>query len=503
MSNIDDIFKKGLDGSGMEYSDASWASMEQVLGAKKVGFFARYKLLLGIGGLLLVSSLALFYFNTKDTTKNTPEVVSDGKTESTSNDGLNTNNELSNNAISSSQNTERDLAENVVKEQSVNSGNRKSKAVRTQDAVATIDGVTKVTSESSSTLKTDTYKDPSDNEFRSVEPISDIGTVVNNTLYEVDNTFTSAENSAADFSEVPSIATRTSEVLTKPNFGSIISAKRILVSDFEQTQNTNYPGELDFLPNLKHKKFSFYISPYAGYLMYAKSVNTPQFLTDEEANLGKSEAQNTYNYGLTIGIKKGQWMLSSGLGFLSLREKTFYTDTKLAYQYTTAPRISNTNFTTTPRGTRVALVSQQKVDSTLVTSTQQVCEGCEASFDYVSVPLSVQYNFGKSRLRYFTEMGLTASFLQNASGEYATLKDVYSDLTVVPSSQIVDLSISDDVSKILLQANVALGAKFWLTPKWNLWTSYGYGMGLSSMLGSYEQKPTIKNLRVGLEFKLR
>ena len=41
MSNIDDIFKKGLDGKGMEYSDASWADMEGMLGGKKVGFIEK------------------------------------------------------------------------------------------------------------------------------------------------------------------------------------------------------------------------------------------------------------------------------------------------------------------------------------------------------------------------------------------------------------------------------------------------------------------------------
>ena len=225
--------------------------------------------------------------------------------------------------------------------------------------------------------------------------------------------------------------------------------------------------------------------------------------SDKQNNLGKSTTENAYNYGLNVGVKKGNWMLSSGLGMLSLREKTYYTESQEEYIYITAPRISDAEYTTTPRGTRVALISQEKVDSTLLSSTNQICEGCDVSFNYISVPLNLQYNLGKKRLRYFAEAGLTASFLVNAKGTYALLKNANKDLTILPTTEIVDLSTSEEVAKMLLQANAAVGAKFWLTPRWNVWTSYGYGMGLNSMLASYGQKPTIQNVRVGVEFKLR
>ena len=77
MSNIDDIFKKGLDGKGMEYSHASWAAMEGMLGGKKVGFIARYKLLLSLGSVLLICSVGLWCFlnQNKANTVNTPSVV--------------------------------------------------------------------------------------------------------------------------------------------------------------------------------------------------------------------------------------------------------------------------------------------------------------------------------------------------------------------------------------------------------------------------------------------
>ena len=77
------------------------------------------------------------------------------------------------------------------------------------------------------------------------------------------------------------------------------------------------------------------------------------------------------------------------------------------------------------------------------------------------------------------------------------------DSIAVPGTSIVALANSEEVSKIVLQANAAVGVKLWLTPRWNLWSSYGYGLGLNSILSSYEQKPRNQYLRLGVEFKLR
>ena len=229
----------------------------------------------------------------------------------------------------------------------------------------------------------------------------------------------------------------------------------------------------------------------------------PENIADKEGNLGKSDAQNSYNYGLNVGVKRGKWMLSSGVGVLGLNENTNYSETSEAYTYSTVPRITNNQYTTTPRGTRVVLVTQQNVDSTLVSTTSQVCEGCDVSFNYISIPLNLQYNFGENRLRYFAEAGLNTLILQKARGNYALLQQIQADSISVSSTSIVALENSEEVFKVVLQANVAVGVKLWLTPRLNLWSSYGYGLGLNSILSGYEQKPKNQYLRVGVEFKLR
>jgi hypothetical protein len=490
MSNIDDIFKKGLDGKGMEYSDASWAAMEGMLGGKKVGFIARYKLLLGLGSVLLISSVALLYFinQNKANTVNTPSVVAYNEENTAKNetpgyvDPVKSTDDESSKVLATEESstllTNKEItivpAQASVPRTSKTADRQESGNVRVDDSRGKISdnptaGVTTI--------------DPTDNGFGNYEPLT-ISTLGNTQTTSIDVKSSSE-----------------TETQVKPDFQDVIRTNGIGINGFGYEVNANGAEHLDFLKTPTKKKFSFYVSPYAGYVNYAKNTVLPENASDEENNLGKSNTENAYNYGLNVGVKKGNWMLSSGVGYLSLQERTNYTEIQEDVTYTTAPRISKNDFAYTPRGTRVVLITQEKVDSTLLSSTNQICEGCNVSFNYVSVPLNLQYNLGKKRLRYFAEAGVTTSFLVSAKGDYAILKNA--DMTVLPTTEIVDLSSSEDVAKILLQANAAVGAKYWLTPRWNIWTSYGYGMGLNSMLGSYEQKPTIQNVRVGLEFKLR
>lgn len=502
MSNIDDIFKKGLNGKGMEYSDASWAAMEGMLGGKKVGFIARYKLLLGLGSVLLISSAVLWYFvnYNEANTIDTPSVVAYNEESTAKNetpvyfvDSVTSSYDESSTVLV----TEERSKVLAIEESSTPLLHKEITLVPAQVSVLRAGNVPDI--QETGTVRVDDSKgkssenttagvttiDATDNGFRNYEPLA----------ISTEGKTQTTSTDVKSFSEA--------ETPVKPDFQDVISTNRIGMNGFGYKVSASGAQQLDFLKTPTKKKFLLYVSPYAGYVNYTKNAVLPKYVSDEENNLGKSNTENAYNYGLNVGVKKGNWMLSSGLAMLSLREKTYYTESQEEYTYVTAPRISNTEYTTTPRGTRVALITQEKVDSTLLSSTNQICEGCDVSFNYVSVPLNVQYNLGKKRLHYFAEAGVTASFLVSAKGDYATLQNTDVDITVLPNTEIVDLSTSEDIARILLQANAAVGAKYWLTPRWNLWTSYGYGMGLNSMLGSYEQKPTIQNVRVGLEFKLR
>ncbi|MDB4107578.1 hypothetical protein OAD66_07170 [Bacteroidia bacterium] len=513
MSNIDDIFKKGLDGKGMEYSDASWASMEQMLNTTKVGFLARYKFLLGFGSLVLVSGLAFLYYVSEQSFTPKKSIATVNKTikaQSNNTVGQNSSEQLivegnltaTNPITTSAQDLENFKNNSENEEVSVKTkidyqAGKTAKVI--VDNALPIEGETleissnvvidfaeniDVHGELSRTLNINPgynkHPDLFDAELRQIESSANLSVMVFAVL---------------ESTEVNSVST---EQVSEEN----ITLTAMSMDEIEWYVTDHLPSKVSVLPSPKTKKFGLNLSPYMGMVNYTKNVVLPEYSSEEGDNLGKSNTQRSFNYGLNIGINRGRWMLSSGLGYLSLREKTNYIQTREDVTYTTAPKIINKSFTRTPRGTRVALIAQQNVDSTTVRTSYPLCEDCEVSFNFVTVPIQLQYTFGKSRLRYFAKTGLTASFLNNAKGTYATLKNTNVDITIMPTPQLIELSESNDVTKVLLQANASLGTKYWITTRWNVWSSYGCGLGLNSMLLSYEQKPKLNIIRIGVEYNL-
>ncbi|HAV25875.1 MAG TPA: hypothetical protein DCX01_06830, partial [Bacteroidetes bacterium] len=313
MSNIDDIFKKGLDGKGMEYSDASWAAMEGMLGGKKVGFFARYKLLLGLGSVLLISSMGLWYFinQNKANTVNTPSVVAYNEE--------NTAIYKTPHYVDTAKSTDYESSKVLATEESSTPLVNKEVTIvqvraprtrKTADIQET--GTVKVDDSkgksSDNTTAGITTLDPMDNGFRNYEPL----------------TVSTAGSTQTNSTDVTSSSE--AETLVKPNFQEVILTNGIGMNEFGYEVSANGTDSLDFLKNPTKRKFAFYVSPYAGYVNYTKNTVLPERASDEQDNLGKSNTANAYNYGLNVGVKKGNWMLSSGLTMLSLKEKTYYTE---------------------------------------------------------------------------------------------------------------------------------------------------------------------------------
>ncbi|PCJ63904.1 MAG: hypothetical protein COA58_14835 [Bacteroidetes bacterium] len=475
MSNIDDLFKKGLDGKGLEYSNGHWAGMEQLLSSKKVGFFARYKWAIGTSVFLIVSSVCIYLSTSNSSvteTATTPIAATEVRSELI-HTGDNIENTVSTKVLDShpsdsegNVNSPSNVVEQVVPELkvvSLNPGITSEKADPTPQELVSDNPISYPPS-------------PSEGERRGIE----LGTA-NNVTLNVSDAVISPE-----------------ETKIKPDFGEVIKSDFMVLKSFPWSVGTKADGLKAFLPMYKAPKWSMYVSTYGGFVNYAKDFNTPNEYSDEFNNLGKSETQNSINYGINFGVQHKKIRISTGLGMLSLREKTFYTESSFEYVFTTAPRITNTKYTTTPRGTRVVLIGQVKADSTEVSTSNYICNGCDVEFNYITVPINVQYTIGKRRLRYFGDVGLNTSFFKDAKGDYAQVVGEQNS-----QIEVVNLSSTSDVSKILLHANASIGTQYWISPRCNIWSSFGYGLGLNSMFESYEQKATLRNLKVGLEYKLR
>ena len=241
MSNIDDIFKKGLDGKGMEYSDASWAAMEGMLGGKKVGFIDRYKLLLGLVSVLLISSVGLWYFinQNKANTVNTPSVVDYNE----DNTAINKTPGYMDTAESTDYESSKVLATEESGTPLVNKELTKAAAQTNIPRIGkTVDIEESGRIDYSKGMISDnptagvTTLDPTDNGFRNYEPL----------------TVSAAGSTRTTSIDVTS--SKEAETLVKPNFQDVILTNVIGMNEFGYEVSANGASELDFLKKYNKEK---------------------------------------------------------------------------------------------------------------------------------------------------------------------------------------------------------------------------------------------------------
>ena len=77
----------------------------------------------------------------------------------------------------------------------------------------------------------------------------------------------------------------------------------------------------------------------------------------------------------------------------------------------------------------------------------QALEECEVQFNYISIPLQVQYTFGRGKLKYFADAGVKVSLLQNSKGDYASINIPETDSSNISNVEILDLQKSEFVRK--------------------------------------------------------
>src|SRR5690606_40961319 len=83
-------------------------------------------------------------------------------------------------------------------------------------------------------------------------------------------------------------------------------------------------------------------------------------------------------------------------------------------------RLVSRNFTQRPDGTYAALV-QKQIDTTSHTVSDTIdCPDCKVQFQYLSLPLALRYEIDRGSWSYFSEAGLTFSFLNKSQGTYST-----------------------------------------------------------------------------------
>ena len=136
-----------------------------------------------------------------------------------------------------------------------------------------------------------------------------------------------------------------------------------------------------------------------------------------------------------------------------------------------------------------------------ITGTQDVveCVDCVTKFNYITIPLSIQFEIQKHRMIYFGEVGMSASYLRSANGNYSFINTIDS----VEQIAIEDVSGNSKLSNMLLFGQASLGLKYRITSSLNAYASCGHSRGLNSMISGYKQTPSLNQIKLGFEYKLK
>jgi len=452
MSKIDDIFKEGLDQKGLAYSDAHWAGVEALLDKKKKGFFVRYKWYFASLVLLFIGITTYFSWPTAQQKETlTPIALTESN-----NQKITSNNSLNTQQIASAQTDKKTLKENTT------NNNTDPKPTHNKSGTDVIDNSHK--KKNLGHRFTENKKNSSSQNASSL-PSSIPNSINESTLVIKDVAFIPLIKASfmhlklRDFYLFP-------VYLSSP----ILNKKAITI---------DYPSY----------KWQLFMAPYIQLSSHNRNIK----LVTESEFKKQEKPMPAMGFGVNFLAKKGHWVIKSGLQFNQIKERTNYASTFKTQTYDTNFRLVILNFTQNPRGSNVALL-ETKID-TLVGPSQTIINNPDAivKFNYITLPLAVQYEWHQKRMLYFVEAGGAVSLLTNAKGIY----------TINDASKTGLLSDnSSSVNKVLLQATAAVGVKYSMTNNVNIWSSYGQNISMNSMIADYSQKTRTQQFSLGIEIEL-
>lgn len=484
--NIDDFFGKKLNELGNPDSAADWAAMEAMLDAKKKGgWLASNKLvvvvlLIGICGLVCW----LQYGAIED--KNTTTALQETELNESSSiidpvlmDSIDGNKESKND------NQSTNVIEESANDLTFSTSSQTSKKTKSAQAVI-----------SETLIENNGIKRTSD-----VQEVKETTTVVprEQTIVskQVENVV--LENAEMSDSPIDPAKESTAETVDETTTNTQVSQPYIVpVQLYAKYIEEIYKA--DIMLGNKHlaiagvpmpsKKWQCGIGSYMGAYDYQRSK--PQ---GTQAN--KEQMQNAYRYGINGAAYKNNWKINLGLGATQMREQNTYVAQEYSYTYDTSYALVDRNFDQTPTGRNRALIAQ-KVEVSSVDSTEYaICESCKTTFSYIDIPLSVQYQFGKSRMKFIGEIGGGLSILTRANGYYTLAHTLGEN-----GSYEVGPVEKTDLNRVLYNGNAALGLSYRINSKLTMYSSYGMRWYQTSMTKNYEQVPILRGIRIGVELRL-
>lgn len=449
---IDETFKNGLDQKGLSYSDADWAAMSEMIATKssQAIFKPLWPWMLG-AVCSLVLSVALL----------PPISATEGTTEINSADTKDNSFQVDHQELKPETMTE---GSNPTQAESSISAFRSAIAQNYQHLLH-------------------------DNYMAESMPITkDNSAESDEALYQniLDEIIKAEENKEKEKEQSAAIATN-KEVFVE--HGDELFSKELpplSSSKSAQSRTEKFQPQLIYGPLV-------YLNPFAEYTVYQK------FVSNEIKDFKQSQekALHSTNYGLDVRFELSKLSLYTGASYLRLVEQTNYIEQNISYNYDTSLVLVNRNYTQRPDGSQVALI-QEQVDSTASYSDTVTCPNCAVNFNYINIPLAVEYEFKNKMFTHFVRAGLNFSFLSSANGNYSIRTMAGSESV---SMETRPLSVGG-AKNSMVNWQLQLGTRYHLNNTLALTLSANHSRTFGSQMIAYDQKLHLYGLRFGLDIKI-
>jgi hypothetical protein len=194
----------------------------------------------------------------------------------------------------------------------------------------------------------------------------------------------------------------------------------------------------------------------------------------------------------SFSANKKHWGFTTGLEYCKYQELNNYSNNTKSYTFDTSYNMVNAMYATTPKGTRIALISR-----IIDTLASQRLEAVNASLGlhYLNIPLHVLYTtkLGKFSLKF--EAGLNAGFLFRETGTYTNL---------IQGNYVVKTAKgSNEFSPILSQSYLGLACSYPLYKQFSLQAN----VNMLNSMGTYMQgslsKLNRKGFGLGVVYRLK
>jgi hypothetical protein len=445
--DIDQFFQDKFTDLGQPDPTNDWSAMESMLDGDKSGAVLFKKRYVVVIALLFLLSAGFFFTRNKEESQT---LVDSNRSEIPLNNQINTASEKTIKAINTIAESNTVLAEH-------NNSSSKNEAISENELAVNDDNTEGLGSEIES------------NPPHHAEAIPEQNNIASPSLIDLD--------------------TSGIDLIKRPNFKLDLNPLEIVSNYFLNGviwKEAIVPTFDEFFIN-RNAKTKFGVSPYIGMVNYSKEK------PKQSGSLSET-TQPSMSYGVQAYAKRGKWNLRLGINYLQLEEKINFQEESYNTSYDTSIVLVTRNFETTEHGKTTALVKKVIV-GTSDTTVQTVCLNCQTRFSYIEIPVALQYEWGKSRLKYFAEAGFGVSFLKKADGFYST--ELIS--TDKGNEYIVKEITNADMNKRLWSTNARLGLKYKLYSNLGVYGSYGYKYYHTSAMKSYNQRPSLEVVEFGLE----